>query len=496
MSTQQHPFEHSLVADRVEPPAGSTFGQPGDADLATINSRVALATQRAEDLFVWGFTISNNRVDSHSTWMDPGSLRNYESQANTDRGIPYLRNHNTYSDEMGRVFRGELRDVGDYTPPRVPTDGLPTARDTFREHGRELQLVEWAFTRRDIAADMVARLESGISASNSIGFSVYTPASPGSRLECDICLLDLFARVDGNWACPHMPGIAYEVKRDEKAFNVIATACVVNATQREASGVYLGSTPGTFTLAERGASLHREGKLSERDARLFEEMHRLTRGQVTGHAITTFDLGSTKNQNSPPAEGRGAGPASEPPAPIVPQEHTMNELATQVRALLGSDQDRVAAYELAGGDTNPLAALARVHADEVQAARAAQAEADARADAIVRQVSTRLQAADGEPLATTLDRVMTMADLGRGAHGRLVDEMLRQMTRAGIKLDEAATTAQREIAGRLTPAEVERQTEMFKATADGAITPGRVSDPVVDGRTPAPANRPDPASVR
>lgn len=174
----------------------------------------------------------------------------------------------------------------------------------------------------------------------------------------------------------------------------------------------------------------------------------------------------------------------------------MNELATQVRALLGSDQDRVAAYELAGGDTNPLAALARVHADEVQAARAAQAEADARADAIVRQVSTRLQAADGEPLATTLDRVMTMADLGRGAHGRLVDEMLRQMTRAGIKLDEAATTAQREIAGRLTPAEVERQTEMFKATADGAITPGRVSDPVVDGRTPAPANRPDPASVR
>lgn len=490
--TTEHPFEHRLNAERVEPAEGSAFGQPEAADLTTINSRVALATQRAEDLFVWGFTISNNLVDSHGTWMDPTSLRNYERQANTDRGVPYLRNHNTYSDEMGRVFAGELRDLGDYTPPRTAAGSLPTARDTFREHGRELQLVERAFTRRDIAADMVARLESGISASNSIGFSVYTPASPGSLLECDICQVDLFRIENGTWLCPHMPGIGYEVKRGEETHHVIATARVVNATQREASGVYLGSTPGTYTLADRAASLFKDGRIGERDARLYEEMHRLTRGYVTGQTATIFDLGRTKNTDASPDDGRGAAPAA---AHHQELENHMNELAPRVRELLGSDQDRIAAYELAGGDRDPLAALHRVLTDEATGARAAQAEAQARADAIVRQVSTRLQAADGEPLATTLDRVMTLAELGRGAHARLVDEMLRQMTRAGIKLDDEGTAAQREIAGRLTPAEVERQTELFKATADGVITPGRVSDPAAPGRDTTPANRPDPASV-
>ena len=492
--SQQHPFEHRLNAQRVEPAEGAAFGQPADADLAIINSRVALTPQRAEDLFVWGFVISNNLVDSHGTWMDPTSLTNYARQANTDRGVPYLRNHNTYSDEMGRVFAGDLRDLGDYTPARPTAGALPTARDTFRDHGRELQLVEHAFTRRDIAPDMVARLESGISASNSIGFSVYTPASPGSMLECDICQVDLFRMENGTWLCPHVPGIGYEVKRGEDTHAVIATARVVKATQREASGVYLGSTPGTLTLADRAASLFQAGRIGERDARLYEEMHRLTRGYVTGQTATIFDLGRTKNTDaSLNDDGRGAAPAV---APHQELENHMNELAPRVRELLGADQDRIAAYELAGGDRDPLAALARVLNDEVAAARTAATEAEARADAIVRQVSTRLQAAEGESLATTLDRVMTLAELGRGAHGRLVDELLRQMTRAGIKLDDEAVAAQRAIADRLTPEEVERQTTLFKATADAAITPGRVSDPTVEGRGSTPTDRPDPASVR
>lgn len=491
--SDQHPFEHYVNADRVEPEGGGPFGQPSEEDLAAINSRVALTPQRAEDLFAWGFVISNVRVDSHGTWMDQSSLRNYLRQATGPRGVPYLRNHNTYSDEMGRVFGGELRDLGEYVPARPAAGSLPTARDTFREPGRDLQLIERAFTRRDIAPDMIARLESGISASNSIGFSVYTPAAPGSMLECDICQVDLFLLENGNWACPHLPGFAYEVKRDEKTHHVTATARVVNATQREASGVYLGSTPGTYTLADRAASLFRAGKVSERDAVLFEEMHRLTRGYVTGATSATFDLGRTKpKQPTPTDDGRDAAQA---PAPQL-KEPPMNELASRARELLGADQDRIAAYELAGGDSDPLGALHRVLTDEAISARKAQGEAEAKADATLRQVASRIQAADGEPLAQALDRVMTLAELGRGAHSRLVDEMLRQMTRAGIKLDDEATKAQRTLAERLTPEEVERQTNLFKATADAAITPGRISDPAAPSRGTAPTDRPDPASVR
>lgn len=493
--SHQHAFEHRLSADRAEPPEGSgAFGQPSEQDLSAINSRVALTPQRAEDLFAWGFVISNSRVDSHGTWMDASSLRNYERQANGPRGIPYLRNHDTYRDEMGRVFSGELRDLGDYSPARPPAGALPTARDAFREPGQDLQLVERAFTRREIAPDMIARLESGISASNSIGFSVYTPAAPGSMLECDICQVDLFLIENGSWICPHIPGVAYEVKREEKTHHVIATARVVNATQREASGVYLGSTPGTYTLADRAASLFRAGQVSERDARLYEEMHRLTRGYVTGQTSAIFDLGRTKHTDeSPTADGRGE-PSAAPPHQEL--EYPMNELVSRVRELLGSDPDRVAAYELAGGDRDPAAALHRVLTDEAAAARQAKADAEARADATLRQVQARLEAQDGEPLAATLDRVMTLAALGRGAHGRLVDELLRQMTRAGLKLDDEATAAQRKLAERLSPEEVERQINLFKATADAAITPGRTSDPVVESRGTVPEGRPDPASVR
>lgn len=490
------PFIHYIAADRVDAPAdgdagAGAFGQPTAADIKAINARCALTPQEADALFVWSFEISNNRVDSHGTWMDATSLRNYARQANGDRGVPYLRHHDVYTDEMGRVFRGDLIEGGDM--PAMPKGALPLARDVFGRGDRTLRrLVETAYTRRDLdgAPDLIARLESGISASNSIGFGVYTPASPGGMLRCDICDVDLYERVDGRLVCPHAPGWETEVEigrgEERQTVAVIATAAVINATQREASGVYLGSTPATFTLADRAAALYADGRLDEKTARGFEDMHRLLRGTVTGrtHAIIDMGRGATvPSAEEPPSAGQTG--AREPIG-----DRAMDDMTA--RTLIGGDADLLAAYELEDR-ADPGAALHRAHVAVAASARKDAADARAATEALRSTLAARIGQADGESLAAALDRVMAHAELGRGARDRLIDEMLAQMTRAGLPY---TADTQRAIAERMTIAEIEAQTAMYKSTADQAFTPGRVSDPdVASRRASAAAPRPNPALV-
>jgi len=516
------PFLHFINAVRVTADDGAASGTPSTSDLAQINGRVALVEQRAEEIFVWSFVISTNLVDSYGTWMDRSSLENYKRQANEGRGVPYLRHHDTWQDEMGRVFRGKLVE-GDVVEPTAGSGVIPLARDVFRKPEKERSLIETTFTRRDLegAGDLIARLESGIAASNSIGFDVYTPASPGSMLECDICGIDLFTRSsDGGFFCPHMPRVVYEVARgsgdDAETVTVMATARVVNATQREASGVYLGATPGTFTLADRAAALFDAGKLGKREARAYEEMHQLTRGYIVGGRQAHFDMrGAGKTNDDDPTTAVSVAAdadraAKEPPAAAgaVAGEDTrgaggthreesggmtqaiQTEEIDRVRAALKGDQDRLAALELV--DTaDPIAALYRIMADEVVREKDARVAAEGAVDAVKRKVGERIGAEDGEDLTAAIDRVMALAKLGEGARGRLVDELIRQMTRAGLAFDEAA---QKKIAERLAPEEIEAQTAMFKATADSRLSPGRVSEPSLEHRNGgAPAARPDPS---
>lgn len=504
MSNQKPEFYHYAEARQVtraegDEAIGRATGQPTDKQLAIINARCALVPQRADDLFVWDIEISNNQVDSHGTWMDDAtSLVNYERQANSGRGIPYLRHHDTRSDEWGRVYAGLLEDAP--APERAPrAAGSPAlARDLFRDTATPMRLVESVFTRRDIAPELISRLESGISASNSIGFSVYTPADPGSMLECDICGVDIFLMDAGGFVCKHMPGFEYIEPLgqgdDAEQVQVIATAKVVGASQREASGVYLGSTPGTYTLADRVAALYHTGQVGEGEARRYEEVHRLERGYVVGDRRTMFDMGGTKTvtppvldagvttgQDAPERESDGGDPSMDP-----------KQLLERVRALLGVDQDRVAAFELADGEKDPITAMHRVLVDEIDRERKAMTAANGQVEAQRRTVAERLGATEGESLTDALDRVMALAKLGEGARDRLVDELLSQMTRAGIKYE---AEAQRAIAVRMTPDEIEAQTKMFKATADSRFTAGTVSDPTVEPRAATGVRRPDPALV-
>lgn len=471
-------------------PAGA-FGVPTEAELAVINERCALAPQVAEALFRWSFEISNNWVDSHGTWMDKSSLDNYRRAANTGRGVPYLRHHDVATDEMGRVFRGDLRNEGSRTP-QTPDGAVPLARDLFRPQSNAYRLIETAYTRRDLAGapDLIARLESGISASNSIGFGVYTPAAPGSMLECDICGIDLFQRAADGWgyACPHLPGVETEIQRgdgDEAvAVAVIATARVRNAVQREASGVYLGSTPGTYTLADRAAVLFQAGQIGEKAARQFEDIHRLVRGAVVGDRRLVIDMGRSR-----PASGTGSDPR---PASTGETEMDTSALLARVREVLAGDADRLAALELTDAAGDPVQALYRVMCGEVDDERRERQAAEAKAEAIKAQVLKRVGAQNGEDVAAALDRVMALAQLGEGARDRLIEGLLVEMTRAGIEYE---AESQRAIAERLTPQEIEAQTAMYKRTADARHTPGRVSDPSAAGRNGTPQRRPDPALV-
>jgi hypothetical protein len=168
------------------------------------------------------------------------------------------------------------------------------------------------------------------------------------------------------------------------------------------------------------------------------------------------------------------------------------DLLERVRALLAPAPNRVAEFELADGEKDPITALYRVLTDEVDRTAKDKADAEAQIEAQRKAVETRLGATAGESLTDALDRVMALAKLGEGARDRLVDELLAQMTRAGIEYE---ATAQRAIAQRLSPEEIEAQTKMFKAAADARYSAGTVSDPTAGPRPSAGARRPNPALV-
>lgn len=503
-------FEHSIPAERA---ASAEIGEPTTVDLAIINERIALREMAADELFAWSFEISNSHPDSHGTWMDVTSLENYGRQATTGRGIPYLRHHDVYADEVGRVFNAEMLRGEDRRPSEV---GLPLARDVFRSPRSTLRLIERAFTVRSLSADHVARIESGISASNSIGFSLYSPAAPGSMLECDICKRDLFAKDEaGHYLCKHIPRMTYLVEREnEDAVEVMATARVVNATQREASGVYMGSTPGTYTLANRAFEIYGDGELSEKDARLYEDVLELQRGLVTaGYPTQTtsvparirraapVDLAS--NMTTDTHELREAMTAAHDAMStwtaddggVEPrQEQDMSEYDGTSRALelMAGDGDRIAALELIGEtlENDPVGAVLRVLDDEVTEVIFERDEIDSRHHEFKALVRERLHISDGEDTADGIDRVMADAEVAHEFRAELQADVVKQMTRAGLEFD---ADEQAPLFDAMTVSQLRDQARMYQRSADAQYKAGRVSDPELESRAPQDsADTPDP----
>lgn len=469
-------------------------GTPNDAQLAAINERMPLVgTLSADDVFVWPIQAINSRTYAYHMWMDKSSLKNFVDGANSGRGYSYLRNHNQGEDPHGRVFAGVLRDDGPSEALKPPAGTIPFARDVMRDPGNVLRVYEVIYMPRGLVInghsndDLIRNLETGVQASNSVGFGVYSPLEPGSRVECDICGVDMFRSSYDD--CPHFPGLDYEVKlgqgeNDPKSV-VTATARVMNAQQNEVSGVYLGAVPDTFT--ERALALHRGGLMSLKDARRIEDTYHLTRGRIVGDAQTIIDMGRGAVQYHGIPTGASV-PATnsvqhggQPSAEIDNKTggESMQEMLARVRELLAGDPGRLAALELHKPEAEPLAAFAKVFEAEVDDERARAETALATHAAYQKAESEWLALAEGETVAQGRARKDGMAELGAKMFERMVGDYLTQRTRAGLPADEAAKA----VAGQYSPDQLEAETKALKAAADKLYGPaGRVTEPTLENR--------------
>lgn len=480
-------------------------GEPNDAQLAAINARMPLVgSLKAEDVFVWPIQAINSRTYAYHMWMDKSSLKNFVDGANSGRGYSYLRNHNQGEDPHGRVFAGVLRDDGAAAEPaKLPAGAVPFARDLFREPANVLRVYEAIYMPRHLVInghandDLIRNLETGVQASNSVGFGVYSPLEPGSRIECDICGVDMFRSSYDD--CPHFPGLDYEAKLgqgdDAPKVVVTATARVMNAQQNEVSGVYLGAVPDTFT--ERALALHRGGLMSLKDARRIEDTYHLARGRIVGDTQTIVDMGRGAVQYHGIPVGATVTTNTTVQHVQQPLDETDNETGgesmqddlARVRELLAGDTGRLAALELHKPDVDPLAAMVKVFEAEVDDERARAEQALATHAAYQKAEEAWLGLAEGETVAQGRARKDGMAELGAKMFGRMVGDYLTQRTRAGLPADDAAKA----VAGQYTPDQLEAETKALKAAADKLFGPaGRVTEPTLENRPENEATAPAP----
>lgn len=169
-----------------------------------------------------------------------------------------------------------------------------------------------------------------------------------------------------------------------------------------------------------------------------------------------------------------------------------SEVVARVRELLADEPDRLARLDLSDVtvESDPVGVLYRMLEAELAEAIAARVAADEARQEFARVVRERLTLDDGEDIAAGIDRVMAEVEIGRQFKGDLVDELMRQMVRAGLEFDEAE---QRQLADQLSIAHIKANTNMYREAANKLFPPGRVTEPTVDTKGAPAAN---PATVR
>lgn len=474
-----------------------TIGTPNEQQMAELRRRgiVLLDDITAEQLFTWSVQAINNRTFAHAMWMDESSLANFVARANSGKGIPYLRDHNTRRGTTGRVYQAVMIDDGP-AEEASPADGaVPTFRDVFRDPGNVYRVYEqvYTFAPGEVGdpeeADHIRKIGGGQQASNSIGFGIYGPMEPGSFIECDYCKVDLF-RVDYE-TCPHLPGLEYEVvlgdedDEERETLLALATAKVVNAQQNELSGVYLGAVPDTFT--ERGIGLYRAGLLSQAQARQAERTYQLMHGAIVGdrrsYSIPVGDLhiGDMTNWLDRHGITRGDPDTDTETAPKRGADRDGGELMqfvdealARIEEVLGDDRDRMAELEAYGVKDDPVKALVRLREDELGEARKATADAVADLDAFKKFVSEKISLDEGDSIGDGLDRLVEGAKLGEAVRDTLVAELAKQMTRAGIPTEPEHAT---KMAAHWSVEQLKSETERYKKVGDSRVEAGRKTDP-------------------
>lgn len=224
------------------------FRYPAKVIKPSKRQRDALATKLAQigdadildeyDPFFWSAEISNNRIDSYSTWMMDSTLRNFRDDSIA--GIGFLNSHRHNELPFGRSIDSTLdieserhRVLTDfYTLPNLNLNGIQTN-------------------------DLIAGMRSGIINDVSVGFH-------GGEWWCDVC--------GGNYrdyqSCQHWAGMKVETKGGM----VTVTVAIDDARLSEVSAVYDGATPdATILKATRAAEA---GELDPKTRSVLEARYR------------------------------------------------------------------------------------------------------------------------------------------------------------------------------------------------------------------------------
>lgn len=263
--------------------------------------------------YFWPASISNNRLDSHSTRMAVSSLRNYAAEA--QEGVSYLYSHDN-AEIVGHSMGGRF--VGGQGDGVAHVDA-----DFYAIPGLQLGTV---------SSDQVIRgIDTKVLRYVSIGFY-------GGEWICSICGNDIWDFEN----CRHYPGYTFKVQADGDTKEVLCTADVENAHLAEVSSVYKGSTPGAIiTKAEHDA---KAGLLTPLLRSLIERRYHVTlpdKGVVVpGHGVKTGNAEEERSMADSDTSGAGKPAQGEGErgegggAAVVVSAESVGAHADFVRALL------------------------------------------------------------------------------------------------------------------------------------------------------------------
>jgi hypothetical protein len=206
---------------------------------------------KANPPFVWGVKASSSEIDTYFTRMAPSTLKNFAEDA--ENGVSFQNSHRYMELPFGRSLAGKFTGGSGHGLARMEADFFTVRGGNFN----------------GVATDqLILGMETGIIKDVSVGFY-------GGSFRCSICGKDPFDWwIDWENACPHIPGVEYDVKdKDGKVIDrQIATAWVENAHLAEVSAVFDGANPGA---AIRKAELMcRAGALQPEIADLMNKRYR------------------------------------------------------------------------------------------------------------------------------------------------------------------------------------------------------------------------------
>ena len=184
--------------------------------------------------------ISNDKLDTYSTHMTDGSLRNFARDAKV--GVAFLEGHNTQGLGYGRTFRGKFEEIDNKN--RVVADVFVLRRMNFQN---------LTFATSD---DFIRAVDGGHVGDVSVGFY-------DANFICDICnreVWDFWAWMNDEEVCEHMPGVEY---KNDDGKRVICTAEIQNARLAEVSAVYSGATPEA-KIIRKCQTLYEHGIINEK----------------------------------------------------------------------------------------------------------------------------------------------------------------------------------------------------------------------------------------